>query len=231
MALEEVPPLQHCRLYRGRYASKDILLVQTGVGRQRAETAARLVLEHFPVTTLISLGFAGALTEELKVGDVILCSVLRCGNGWTHHQPQPEKPYRSDINLISLLSPVPEDIGFYCGSSVTVAKLVSGPAEKRALGQAFGADIVDMEGYWVARMASSRRVPFVAIRAVLDTVPDSLPDFDRWLDSDDRWRWTRAIPYFLSHPKHLVELPHLYRKANQARKSLTDFVSYLITRL
>jgi len=232
MVLKEVFTWQGCLVYQGKYGNKDVLLAQTGIGQQRAERAATFILARYPVTTLISIGFAGALREELRTGDIILCSTLHCGNRWAH-EPGRVRIHHSDASLVSLLSPEPKSSAFrfYRGSSVTVSELVTTPEKKQTLGKTFAADIVDMESYWVARIASARRVPFLGIRTVFDTASEDLSAFGQILNPDGQWHWSRALVYFLYHPEQLKTLPHFYRKAKQARKSLTTFVSYLISQL
>jgi len=225
MVLEEASVQEGCRVFRGRYKNKAILLVQTGVGKERAETATKFILEHYPVTALVSLGFAGALTEESKVGDIILCATLYCGNGQIDGEPW-KGSLCSDTSLVSLASQGRgvTAVRFCQGSSVTVAQPVSKVAARCALGKAFHADIVDMESYWIARIASAKQVPFIAIRAISDTMQDNLPPFDQILDSNGKWCWNKAVPYFVSHPQHLIKLFTLYRNARQARRSLTTSI-------
>jgi hypothetical protein len=57
--------------YTGEYLGKPVVLVVTGMGRQRAETGVDAVLAHFQVTTVISIGFSGALVRQLQVGDLV----------------------------------------------------------------------------------------------------------------------------------------------------------------
>jgi adenosylhomocysteine nucleosidase len=232
MVLEEAFAGQGYHVYKGKYKNKDVLLVQTGLGRERAERATKLVLSRYPVTAVISIGFAGALTEESKIGDVILCSTLHCANGLIQKGLKPES-YYCDTDLISRISQSLEGkaVRFRQGSSVTVSQLVSNPEAKQKLGKAFRANIVDMESYWVARIASDRQIPFAAVRAVSDTVQDSLPPLDRMLTPNGKWRWEKAAPYFIFHPQHLIKLFVLYRNARQARKSLTAFVSHMVAKL
>lgn len=230
MVLEEASISQDCHIYQGKYKNQDVLLVQTGLGKERAERATKLVLERYPVTTLISLGFGGALTPEAKVDDIILCSKLHCGdNRGTNRELESGKTYWSDSSLISLVSQRLKSTAtrFRLGSSVTVTQPVSGPEAKRKLVKAFGADVADMESYWIAKIASERQIPFLAVRAISDTAEDSLLPFDQILTSDGKWRWQKAALYFISHPPHLIRLFGLYRKARQARKSLTIFVDCL----
>ena len=230
MVLEESYVSQNCHIYKGKYENRNILLAKTGIGRERAEKAARFIFERYPVTTLVSLGFAGALTEELEVGDVILCANLYCENGRTRGGTTSEKILSSDSGLISTLSQssVDKAAGFRFGSSVTVMNPASTPEMKRKIGRAYQADIVDMESYWIARIASERRVPFITVRAITDTVRDTLPPFDRFWASEAPGRWLKATLYFISSPKQLIKLFTLYRNARRARKNLTAFIDRIL---
>ena len=232
MIVEGIFPKDDNRIYQGKYANKDILLAQTGIGRQKAERATEFILDHYPVTALICLGFAGALARELKVGDVVLITTLYSGDEPTNGDLIPQIPGYSDTNLVSIAAQSQESkgSGFLQASSITVVNPVSEPKAKLALGEASHAKVVDMESYWIARLASAKNIPFLSIRAVSDTVDDRLPPFDRLLNSGS-WQWGRATLYFLTHPQQLTNLFHLYRNARQARRSLTAFMDSFIVKL
>ena len=112
-----------------------------------------------------------------------------------------------------------------------MAKPVSERPAKQALGKTFSAKVVDMESYWIGRMASTKQVPFLAVRAISDTVADSLPPFDRFLDSNGAWRRKKAALYFLFRPHQLVKLCSFYRNARKAGINLSYFVARLIPSL
>lgn len=219
--------------YKGRYKGKEVVLAQSGIGKARAEQAARFLAERYPAEAIISFGFGGALQKDLKAGDVLLCATLHCGQEVKQDEAESRTPSHSDGRLLSLASQALESTGarFRQGGCVTVERPVLKPEDKEALGRASGADVVDMESYWVARVASERKIPFLALRAVSDAVQDRLPPLDRLLDSEGNWRWEKATPYFLVHPKSLVELFALYRSARRARKSLTASVDSIIALL
>ena len=231
--LEEVSTQQDYCLYRGKYRNKAVLLAQTGLGRERSERVTQFILERYPVTALVSLGFAGALTGESRIGDIILCSTLYCGNGQVNKKTRSENQYHSDVSLVSRSLQYVGNTATRLrqGKSVTVTRPVLKPEAKEALGKAFRADIVDMESYWIARVASVKQIPFLAVRAVSDTIQDSLLPFDQILGSNGRWRWHKAVPYFLFHPEYLIKLFTLYRNAQQARKSLTIIIDHLVANL
>ena len=232
MSLVEVLAEPTCHLYRGEYRGRDVLLAQTGVGRQRVEAATKLILGHYPVTTLISLGFAGALVEELEVGDVVICATLHCALGRIQGAPRP-RSFSSDDGLLRLATEALEGtaLRFCIGSGVTVPQPISSPEKKRELGSAFQAHIVDMESYWIAKIASDKQIPFVAIRAVTDTCRDYLPPFEQMMTADGRWQWKEVFSYFLRHPLHLATLLGLSHNARRARENLTTCSDCLVTKI
>jgi len=232
MGLEEVLPHPTCRVYKGEYLGRGLLLVQTGVGRQRAETATRLVLDRYAVTTLISTGFAGALAAELRVGDVVVCSTLHCAPGRGPGPTMP-RPYHADEDLHRLATQALEGttITFYTGSGVTVPQLIGTPEKRRDLARAIQAQIVDMESYWIAKIASDRKIPFVAARAISDTTRDTLPALDEMLAPDGGGQRRAAIAYLLRHPQSLAALAGLSWNVRVARRNLTTFADGLVAKL
>jgi adenosylhomocysteine nucleosidase len=227
MAIEEMVAGWGFRLYRGKLKNKDTLLVQTGMGKQRAENATQFILEHYPITAIISLGFAGGLNPELRIGDVVVCSMLhgQHGSGQVEQKLEPLAP---DAHLLSLASQKPG--GRLC-SGVSVLQLNSSTREMQGLRETFQADIVDMESYWIARIASERQIPFIAIRSISDNMQSSVQPFDRILDSEGELLWKKAALCFLLHPCYLLNVFTLYRNTRPAKRNLTAFVGDLVTKI
>lgn len=232
MVIKEVVAEPHCKLYRGKLKNKDTLLVKTGMSKERAESATRFILERYPVTAVIPLGFAGALTSKLRIGDVVVCSTLQCAPELRQEEQRLE-PLAPDARLLSLASQGPGDraIRYYLGSSVTVLQLNSSTQKMQGLSETFHADIVEMESYWIARIASERQIPFIAIRSISDTMQDSVEPFDQILASDGRLLWKKAVLCFLSHPQYLMNMFTLYRNTRLAKINLAAFISDLVTRI
>jgi adenosylhomocysteine nucleosidase len=232
MVIEEVVARRDFRLYRGKLKNRDTLLVQTGMGKQRAENATQFVLEHYPVTAIISLGFTGALNPELRIGDVVVCSTLH-GQPGLGQEEQKLEPLAPDATLLSLASQGPRDRAtrFHLGSGVTVLQLNSSTQKMQGLGETFHADIVDMESYWIARLASARRIPFIAIRSISDNIQSSVQPFDRILSSDGTLLWRKAALCFLLHPWYLLNVFTLYRNTRPAKRNLAAFIGDLVTKI
>ncbi|MFQ5996196.1 MAG: hypothetical protein ACE5KP_01040 [Dehalococcoidales bacterium] len=232
MTIAEVIARPDFKLYRGKYSNQDCLLVQTGMGKQRVETAARFTLEHFPVTTIISFGFAGALTPELRVGDIIICSTLYYCNGRSHPGLK-SASLSSNGNLLELATRVLGSgrVRYSCGSSISVPQPLSDPESKEKLYKIAQAHIADMESYWIAKIASEERIPFLAIRAVTDARQGNLPPFEQMLAGDGSWLRGKALSYFVLHPKDLSKLPGLYWNSRKARRSLSDCVAQVVANI
>ena len=81
MSISKSTVHQDCRLYEGRCHRRDCVLVLTGVCKRRAQQAVETVLEKYPITTMISTGFSGALNHKTTIGDIVVYSELGCGNG------------------------------------------------------------------------------------------------------------------------------------------------------
>ena len=232
MVIEEVVAGRDCRLYRGKFKNRDILLVQTGMGKERAENATQFILERYPVTAIISLGFAGALAPELRIGDVVVCSTLHCQPGLGTEEQRLE-PLAPDDNLLSLASQGPGDKAtrFCPGSGITVLQLDSSHQKMHGLSETFHADIIDMESYWIARIASARQIPFIAIRSISDNMKSSVQPFDQILASDGELLWKKALLCFLLHPQYLMNVFTLFRNTRPAKRNLAAFISNLVTKI
>ena len=232
MVIEEVVAGSVCRLYRGKFKNRETVLVQTGMGKERAENATRFILERYPITAIISLGFAGALAPELRIGDVVVCSTLYCAPGLEQKEQRLE-PLAPDATLLFLASQGPGDEAtrFCLGSGVTVLQLDANPHKMQEFSQTFQAHIIDMESYWIARIALARQIPFIAIRSISDTIQHSVQPFDQILAPDGSLLWKKAVLTFLSHPQYLMNVYTLYRNTRPAKRNLAAFIGYMVTRI
>jgi adenosylhomocysteine nucleosidase len=232
MVIEEAVAGPDCRLYRGRFENRDALLVKTGMGKERAESATRFMLDRYPVSAIISIGFAGALAPELSIGDVVVCSTLHCAHR-SGHKWASDGLCASDTRLLSLVSEGLEDVEARCriGSSVSLLQLESSTKELAGLAETFDAHIVDMESYWIGSIASARQVPFIAIRSISDTTQESVQPFDRILAPDGRVLWKKTVLCFVTRPQYLINTFTLYKNVRIARKSLVACVHHLVSKM
>ena len=104
--------------------------------------------------------------------------------------------------------------------SMTVEELITDAKTKQELHRQFQAGTVNMEDYWVARSAAAAQVPFLSVRAVLDTADQGLPSYLMGLSEKPGWA---AIPW------RVPNLLRVYRQMRLAQESLARFaVAFLI---
>ena len=103
----------------------------------------------------------------------------------------------------------------------SAARVLCRADEKRALAEASGAIAVDMESAEIARVAASRNVPFLLVRAVSDRAADDLPmDFNLWLTPGGR---VRAVAQLVMRPSILRALFQMKRQVEQGAQNLACF--------
>lgn len=139
-------------------------VVETGIGRERSAHALRELLTSGFLNGcgVVSAGFAGALAEGWRAGDVVLADEVcdEQGRSW------PAAPHLAGRR----------------GRLLTVSRLVGDPVEKRRLGQSHHAVAVDMEAAVVAEFCAEHGLPFQALRVISDDVTTGLsPELVRLL--------------------------------------------------
>ena len=111
--------------------------------------------------------------------------------------------------------------------SMTVSRTVTDTETKRDLYQQYHVSTVNMEDYWVARLAIAAKVPFLSVRAVLDTVDQGLPSYLLGLSG----RPGRAAMDTLSRPWRAPTMLRMARQMRQAQQSLARFALAFIDHL
>lgn len=206
-----------CLVIEGSYRGQPALLVQTGIGGHRAETAVKYVLDHYPVKVILSLGFAGGLVPGLKTGELLICKSLVHG----------ESPVvESTSTLVELGKRIakPSEVCL-----VTVSRPAIERQQKEELAQKYSAQAVDMESYWIAAEAERRGIPCLVVRAISDPVDSALPNLEGISSGSGEWNKRKAFFYFATHPLETLRLSHLYLGHRRAKRNLVNFVNNFVS--
>ena len=121
------------------------LFVASGVGAVLADAAARAL--PLDLAGILSVGFCGALTDELSPGDLVI------------------DPTGSPALLEAARKAGPHRLG----GVRMVDHVIITTEEKREIATATGAMAVDMESQAVARVGRERSIAFLCVKVVLDT--------------------------------------------------------------
>lgn len=161
---EEARPLR-------RRAPPPVLVETTGDGAVRSARKARRLLDERSPSAVLFVGFAGALTPDLRRGEAVLARKVVSGSdarlAWS---PHPD------------LLGAARELGVPTGTIVSTSTLVGTPEERRLLAARIRRDddrdgpfLADLETAGYVAAAEERGVPWLALRVVSDEARESLP--------------------------------------------------------
>lgn len=160
------------RVVVGGLAGRAVVLIQAGIGRDRARRALLAASHQFSFRAALSLGFAGGLAETLCVGDVVCPAAVLLDDGRTG-QSFGVAPAQAAVRAALAAA----GIRIHDGPLLTVDDPLRTPEVKRAAHRRTGAVAVDMEAAGVAEAARDLGIPWLAIKAVVDAAGEALPEF------------------------------------------------------
>lgn len=138
--------------------------VVIGAGN-RERTAALVERAVASADCLMSFGVAGALSPQLRPGDVIISTeVVSEGNCW-----------RADHRFSARIAALAREIGAFQGPVFGAREILATEPEKRRAWRETEALAVDLESGVVARIAGRARIPFLVMRTIADTLCRELP--------------------------------------------------------
>lgn len=188
-------------------------VLHSGMGLDAAAAAAEALADQ-GVAGLVSFGCAGAISPDLACGALLLPdAVEHAGAG----------RYLADRAWHSALGrALRGSITYVTGPLVSVDRMLASVADKREAYAATGALAVDMESAAVASVASRHRLPFIAVRVVLDDARQVIPSaVTAALDDRGQVALSRLAMAFLFRPTEVLELFGLARAARIADRMLS----------
>jgi len=208
---------------RGKIDDRAIEVLHTGVGenvcRQRMakflSATGRIRRgendQHFDY--LISAGFAGALNDQLQLGDLLLAKNF--------------STVRTEENF-SLSS-----LQIHMADLLTVPALIDSREERNKLALTSGAVAVDMETEFIARACAAHGIPVLSLRVISDTPTELFPAPANVLFDIERQqtRMPKLAEYLVAHPHRIPRLVQFARRIARARKILADALVGLVRRL
>ncbi len=211
----------------GELCGQPLLLVRTGIGPARAQEAVAALVERYDLEAILSIGFAGAVVAGLGPGDLLIASQVYA----LPEEPGEASPAASDglacdPALVDLAVAAARQRGlpFQVGSSLTVPQVVDDPRLKERLAHRSLAAVVEMESYWIVRVAARQRIPFLTVRAVSDALGDRLPDLRGVFDETGNVHALRALGRLARRPQQLPAVLRLAAGARLAARNLAIFV-------
>lgn len=181
------------RYYVCTYAGHELVIAYSKIGKVFSTLTAVTMLEHYGAQVMLFSGVAGAISDTLKVGDLIVASKL-CQHdlditafGHPHgFVPEGAQFVMTDDALRETARRVAASIGIDLREGViaTGDQFVANAERKTWIGETFSADALEMEGASVAVVCDTLSVPVFILRAISDAADmDAGFDFDSFLQS------------------------------------------------
>ncbi len=181
------------KYYEGTYNGKEVVVAYSKIGKVFAALTATSLIEKFGCDKLLFSGVAGAISDDLKIGDLIIAEGL-CQHdlditAFGHpfgYVPEGEVCIATDETLRNIAKAVAKEKGLTLkeGIIATGDQFVANEERKNWIGSTFKADALEMEGASVAVVCSSLNVPFFILRAISDSADmDASFSFDEFLES------------------------------------------------
>jgi adenosylhomocysteine nucleosidase len=199
LSLRDVVEAGRRRFHVGELFGREAVLVSSRMGKVAAAVTATMLLDRFACDAIVFTGVAGAASEDVKVGDVVIGDRLIQHDldaspifpryevpllGTTYFDADPELSDRAAAAAAEVAPKVHRGViasgDKFFASAAALAELRGRLPEILA---------VEMEGAAVAQVAFEHGAPFAVVRTISDTADHAAPeDFARFVA-------TRPGPY------------------------------------
>ena len=179
--------------YMGRINDTDLVVVRSGIGKVNAAMCTQILIDRFEVKAIINIGVAGAIADDLEIGDIVLSTkliehdfdVTAFGHKKGVIPRMDSSIFIADDKLIDMASDAAKDLkDVYVKKGIVVSGdvFVSSSELKDALQAEFNADCAEMEGAAIAHVCMLNKMPFLVIRAMSDKANGEAPgNFDEFV--------------------------------------------------
>ena len=206
-------------VFRGaRFGAIRIAFAQCGMGFEPARRATQALIDGHSPKWIVSAGFSGALRPEMRVGDIVVANEI-------------VSPHGQQLTLDMNMEPDPAK-GRFVGKLLTVDQIIRTVAEKKQLGDTFGALAIDMESLAVAQMCRDTKTRCLAVRVISDDMSADLPpEILTILGSTGSLRLGAALGAVWKRPGSIKEMWRLRELAQVAGDRLATFLEGIIVQL
>lgn len=179
--------------YEATYKGVDLVIAYSKIGKVFSTLTASMMIEHFGAEKLLFSGVAGAVSPDLRVGDLVIATKLAQHDlditafGHPHgFVPEGDVYIESDKEFLEISKKVAKSMNKDVkeGIIATGDQFIANNQKKDWIGETFNAHALEMEGASVAVTCNALGVPFFILRAISDAADvDAGFSFDEFLES------------------------------------------------
>lgn len=169
----------------GKIGDKEVVVVQSGIGKVNAAVCSQILADRFQVSAIINTGIAGSLEKNIDIGDIVISSdvvhhdVDAVGFGYAVGQipRMAVLAFEADLKLVQLAKKCSQeanpDVRTHVGRVLSGDQFICDRAKKDWLVETFHGVCTEMEGAAIAQTAYLNGIPFLIMRAISDKADDS----------------------------------------------------------
>jgi adenosylhomocysteine/aminodeoxyfutalosine nucleosidase len=180
------------KYYKAKYNDYELIIAYSKIGKVNSALTAATMIEKFNIDLLLFSGVAGAINENLKIGDLIIATKL-CQHdlditAFGHpygYVPESKVFVESDDRLNQVAKKVAKKLNIKLleGIIATGDQFIADNEKKEWIRKTFNADALEMEGASVGFVCDALNIPFFILRAISDSADmDAGFDFDKFLE-------------------------------------------------
>ena len=173
--------IYNIQYFEGSINTTNIIIVESGVGKVNAARITQILIDKLEVENIINVGSAGALNEELNIGDIVIADRLIQHDfditAFNHNKgyitgvgdyietdKRLQEKFKKAANKM-------EDKNY----KIKVGTIASGDIfctdieMKDKIQLKFNAECIEMEGAAIAQVCYLDKIPFIVIRSISDS--------------------------------------------------------------
>ena len=175
--------IYNIEITKGKIGNKECILALSGIGKVNAARTTQILIDNFKIDLIINTGSAGAINNELNIGDVLIAKhvvqhdfdISAFGHSFGYI-PKIGVEIICDETLIEDVKEITKIhkeeyqtiIGVVASGDIFCSKI----EDKERIRNIFNADVVEMECAAIGQVSILDNIPFISIKAVSD-VPNN----------------------------------------------------------
>lgn len=208
--------------HHAQLSGHELTVVEAGMGYANATAAARILIEELRPDLLMSAGFCGGISTELRVGDVVLATGLTTVSDNGQHVVPVVMPA---VAREFVLRQTAEGQRMFAGLFATTTVIMPKSRLAALLPRDAPFPVVEMESAAIALLAGENGIPFVGLRTVSDPFDEELAfSLDEFCDERMRIRIPRVLLTIARKPRIIPQLIRLARNSRVAARTLSQAV-------
>jgi adenosylhomocysteine nucleosidase len=197
----------------GKIDNRELAIVHTGVGAKHCNERLEVLIHKARPRVVMSAGFAGAVSDELHAGDLII------GENF------------SDPQFVARASEILREARK--AKIFTSSTILESVEQRNEIARESGAAAVDMETGGIANVCKTHGLPLLSLRVISDSPGEPFPAPMSVLFDIRRQRtnWPALIAYVMGNPIAIWRLSQFSQQIKHVRSNLTAAIVKLLPAL